>query len=151
MTEKETLQRVEECLEDYPANLTRIEVLNKDLRVLRASTDVQAQNYLSIRNKERKGNHSDPVVSYVLKIEKLEEEIERLKRITEPLSKMIQDLKTPYATEDSLNNDFIKILGLYYFGRNPVQIVLDITRWSRAGFFRKKKQLILLAKTYLGY
>ena len=99
----------------------------------------------------KKGMHSDPVVSYVIQIEKLEEEIKRLQRITEPISKMIQDLKTPYASEDSLNNDYIKILGLYYFGRNSVQIILDITQWSRAAFFRKKKKLALLAKNYLGY
>lgn len=151
MTDKETLQYIDECLEDYPSNLTRIEVLNKDLNMLRASSDVHAQNYLTIRNKDSKTRHSDPVVSYVLKIEKLEEEIGRLKRITEPISKMIQDLKTPYASESSLNNDFIKILGLYYFGRNPIQIILDITQWSRAAFFRKKKKLALLAKNYLGY
>ena len=152
MTEKETLDYVEKCLERYPSNLTRIEVLRKDLYVLRASSDVHAQNYLTIRSNDsvQRGDHSDPVVAYVLKIEKLEEEIERLKRITEPISKMIQDLKTPYATEDSLNNDFIKILGLYYFGRNPVQIVVELTQWSRAGFFRKKKQLTLLARNYLG-
>ena len=151
MTEKEMLQYIDECLEDYPSNLTRIEVLNRDLSELRASSDVHAQNYLVIRNKDSKIRHSDPVVSYVLKIERLEEEIKRLQRITEPISKMIQDLKTPYASEDSLNNDYIKILGLYYFGRNPVQIILDITQWSRAAFFRKKKQLALLAKNYLGY
>ena len=145
------LQHIDECLEAYPSNLTRIEVLNKDLNLLRASSDVHAQNYLTIRNKDSKTHHNDPVVSYVLKIEKLEEEIARLKRITEPISKMIQDLKTPYASESSLNNDFIKILGLYYFGRNPIQIVLDITQWSRAAFFRKKKKLALLAKNYLGY
>lgn len=153
MTDKETLQYVDECLENYPSNLIRIEVLNKDLQLLRSSSDVHAQNYLRIHNNDsvNRGSHSDPVVSYVLQIEKVEEEIKRLQRITEPISKMIQDLKTPYATDDSLNNDFIKILGLYYFGRNSVQIVLEITRWSRAAFFRKKKQLALLAKNYLGY
>ena len=153
MTDKEALQLTEQCLYDYPANLTRIEVLRKDLLVLRAGSDVKAQNYLRVLNDDdvKKGSMSDPVFNFVTKIEKLEEEIERLRRITEPISNMIRDLKTPYATDASLNSDFIKILGLDYFARNPVAVILDSTKWSRAGFFRKKKQLILLAKKYLGY
>ena len=151
MTEKEIILEVEECLRNYPANLTRIEVLRKDLQVLRARGDVQAQNYVKIYNSGSRTTHSDPVFDFVRQIEKLEHEIERLKRITDPLTKMIQDLKTPYASNQSLNSDFIKILGLDYFGRNPVVNILDVTGWSRAGFFRKKKQLQELARSYLGY
>ena len=151
MTEKEIIQQVEEILENYPSNLTRIEVLRKDLTVLRASTDVTSLDYIKVINDDTKKDYSDPVVRYVLKIEKLEEEIKRLERITDPITKMVQDLKSPYATDSSLNNDFVKLLGLYYFGRNPVQIVLDETKWSRAGFFRKRKRLALLAKNYLGF
>jgi len=151
MTEKEIILEVEECLRNYPANFARIEVLQKDLHVLRLRGDVQAQNYVNIRNGDSKTTHSDPVFDFVRQIEKLEREIEGLKRITDPLTKMIQDLKTPYATEQSLNSDFIKILGLDYFGRNPVANILEATGWSRAGFFRKKKQLQELARSYLGY
>ena len=151
MTEQEIMQEVEECLRNYPANFTRIDVLQKDLQVLRARGDVQAQNYVRIYNSDSKTTHSDPVFDFVKQIERLEKEIGRLKRITEPLTKMIQDLKTPYASEQSLNSDFLKILGLYYFGRNPVANILDETQWSRAGFFRKKKQLQSLARSYLGY
>ena len=151
MTEKEITQKVEDALQYYPAHLTRIEVLRKDLQVLRARGDVQVQNYVRVYQNDSKTNFSDPVVAHVEKIQKLEEEIEKLKRVTEPLTKMIQDLKSPYATEQSLNSDFIKILGLWYFGRNPLSTILDITGWSRAGFFRKKKQLHVLARNYLGY
>mgnify|MGYP007101887388 CR=1 FL=1 len=149
-TEKEIAQYVEECLQDYPANLTRIEVLKKDLEVLRALGDVKAQNYVKIYNNDSRTTPDDPVAQHVQKVMKLEEEIERLKRVTEPLTKMIQDLKSPYALDKSLNSDFIKILGLSYFGRNQTPIILDATGWSRAGFFRKKKQLAELARSYLG-
>ena len=153
MNDKEALNYTEECLYNYPANLTRIEVLKKDLQVLRSHTDVTIQNYVRIYSGDdiKKGKKSDPVASFYEKIEYLEEQIEQIKRDTEPLSKMIQDLKSPYSTNDSLNADFIKILGLYYFGRNSVAIVLDTTHWSRAGFFRKKNQLVKLARNYLGY
>ena len=151
MTEKEILQYVDECLHNYPANLTRIEVLKKDLQVLRARGDVTAQNYLRIYNNDSKTTPSNPVVAHVEKIQRMEEEIERLKRVTDPITKMIQDLKTPYALDNSLNSDMIKILGLTYFGRNPVATILEATGWSRAGFFRKKKQLTDLARSYLGY
>ena len=150
MTEKEIVKYVEQCLHDYPANLTRIEVLRKDLQILRLRGDVHAQNYENLHVKTTK-KYSDPVSAHVEKIEYLEAEIERLKRNTEPLTKMIQDLKSPYSLETSLNSDMIKIIGLHYFGRNPLSAILDATGWSRAGFFRKKKQLAELARSYLGY
>ena len=151
MTEQEIIQEVDECLKSYPANFARIEVLQKDLQVLRANGDVKAQNYVKIYNSDTRITHSNPVFDFVQQIERLEQEIEKLKRITEPLTKMIQDLKTPYASDQSLNSDFLKIMGLFYFGRNPIANILDETGWSRAGFFRKKKQLQKLARSYLGY
>ena len=147
--ENEILNYIEECLQDYPANLSRIDVLRRDLSVFRASTDVQAQNYSAAKNAP-KTKHSDPVHDFVAKIERFEKEIERLERITTPITRMIQDLKSPYALEGSLNSDFIKILGLHYFGRNPLPIVLESGNWSRATFFRKKKKLLKLAQDYLG-
>ena len=149
-SEKEIYRYVDECLQYYPANITRIGVLQKDLQILRARGDVQAQNYVKIYNNDSRTTPSDPVAEYVYQIQRIEAEIERLKRITEPLTKMIQDLKTPYATDAWLNSDFIKILGIHYFGRNPLTGILDATGWSRAGFFRKKKQLSELARSYLG-
>ena len=146
-----TVEFVNECLQDYPANLTRMNVLKKDLETLRSQTDVKAQNYVRVYQGDRDRTPGDPVSEYVQKIEKLEKEIDTLRRITEPITRMIQDLKSPYALEVSLNSDFIKILGLHYFGRNPLPIILNTTGWSRASFFRKKKQLIKLAKSYLGY
>lgn len=151
MTEKEIIQKVEKCLQSYPANLSRMEVLRKDLHVLKVQGDVKGQNYENVRAAQSQTGHSDPVFNFVKRVEELEREIERIARITEPLTKMIQDLKTPYALDQSLNSDFIKILGLYYFGRNPVVNILEETGWSRAGFFRKKKQLQDLARSYLGY
>lgn len=151
MIEKEILEQVEECLQDYPANFSRVEVLKKDLQILRARGDVQAQNYVRIYNNDSRTTHSDPVANYFEEIQKKEEEIDRLKRITDPITKMIQDLKTPYALDSSLNSDFIKILGLSYFGRNTVENILDSTGWSRASYFRKKKKLAELARSYLGY
>ena len=151
MTEAEIIELINECLQDYPANLTRIDVLKKDLDVLRTQTDVKAQNYVRVYQGDRDRTPSDPVSDYVQKIEKLEKEIEKLIRITEPITRMIQDLKSPYALEASLNSDFIKILGLHYFGRNSLPVILDTTGWSRASFFRKKKQLIKLVRSYLGY
>lgn len=151
MTELEIIELINEYLQDYPSNLTRVKVLQRDLDVLRAQTDVKAQNYVKVYQGDKDRTPGDPVSEYVQKIEKLEKEIGQLERITEPITKMIQDLKSPYALEASLNSDFIKILGLHYFGRNPLPTILNATGWSRASFFRKKKMLIKLAKSYLGY
>ena len=150
MMEQEIVNYIEECLQDYPANLTRIEVLRRDLEVLRASTDVKGHMLSALGESRKKRAPSDPVHEYVAKIERLEFEIERLDRITMPITRMIKDLKSPYALKGSLNDDFIKVLGLYYFGRNTMDIVLKSGGWSRATFFRRKKELIKLTQDYLG-
>ncbi|MBR0253794.1 MAG: hypothetical protein IJQ57_10640 [Synergistaceae bacterium] len=147
--QEEYYRYIEDCLSNYPSNLSRLEVLQKDLELLRASTDVQAQNYSAVNNSP-KTKHSDPVPEYVQRIEKLENEIAKLDRKTTQITKMIKDLKSPYALEGSKNSDFIKILGLHYFSGNPLFIILETTGWSRATFFRKKRQLFDLALQYLG-
>ena len=92
--QEEIINYIEECLSDYPANLTRIDVLRRDLDVLRATTDVQGHMLSSIGGKAKKRAASDPVHEYVARIERLEKEIDRLERITEPITRMIKDLKT---------------------------------------------------------
>ena len=149
--EKEISKYVKQCLTDYPANLSRLEALKNNLHNLRVRGDVKVQDYKENHKSAPKTAHTDPVFNHVTRIEALEKEIETLKRNTEPLTKMINDLKSPYALDSSLNADMIKILGFYYFGRNSVAAILEVTGWSRAGFFRKKNKLTELARSYLGY
>ena len=150
MTEKEIWGFVDECLENYPANLARLDTMKKNLQILRMRGDVQAQNYVRIYNHDSRTRHSDPVPVYVESIQRIEKEIERLTQITEPITRMIEDLRSPYSLDSSLNSDFLEIMGLGYFGRNNVASILDTTGMSRAGYFRKKKQLAGLARSYLG-
>lgn len=150
MTEKEIIKYIDECLEYYPANLTRLETMKKDLQILRMRGDVKAQNYVRIYNNDTRTTYSDPVPSFVERIQYIEEEITRLMQITEPITKMIEELRSPYALDGSLNSDLLKVMGLSYFGRNRVDNILELTGWSRAGYFRKKKKLVELARSYLG-
>ena len=43
----------------------------------------------------------------------------------------------------------LTVLGTCYFGRNPVNAILEMTGWSRAKLFRQKNNLIKLAADYL--
>ena len=124
--------------------------MKKELQILRMRGDVQAQNYVRIYNNDSKTRHSDPVPTYVESIQRIEKEIERLTQITDPITKMIEDLRNPYSPDSSLNSDFLEIMGLGYFGRNNVANILDATGLSRAAYFRKKKQLAELARSYFG-
>ena len=111
-----TLKFAEECLEDYPVNLARIDALTWDYKL----------------------NPTD----------KLEEEIKGLYAMTKPLKMMINNLSDGRADNDAAK-DMLTVLGLCYFGRNPVSAILETTGWSRANFFRKKNRHIECAKDYL--
>ena len=75
--------------------------------------------------------------------DKLEEEIKCLHAATRPLKMMINNLSS------RSDKDMLTVLGMCYFGRNPVSAILETTGWSRANFFRKKKCLIERARDYL--
>ena len=75
--------------------------------------------------------------------DKLEEEIKCLHAATRPLKMMINNLSS------RSDKDMLTLLGMCYFGRNPVSAILETTGWSRANFFRKKKCLIERARDYL--
>ena len=111
-----TLKFAEKCLEDYPANLARIDALTWDYK--RKPTD------------------------------KLEREVKGLYAMTKPLQKMINNLSDGQA-DNGVAKDMLTVLGLCYFGRNPVSAILETTGWSRANFFRKKNRLIERARDYL--
>lgn len=139
---------VKRCLREYPENLKKIKRLKDDLIYLEAMTDVTGQQYHKVFLKT---NHSDPVVKYIEKLEAVEEKIENLKRVTEPITQMIKNLTKFYSLEGSLNFDLMKILELHFFKHISTEVAYDVLGWSRMSFFRKKDEVVRLAQKYLGY
>ena len=148
MPERNIYKYAEKCLYDYPMNLSRLKVLNEDLRVLRAGSDVHAQQYDKLTGQYYIAY--DPVASYVEKLDRLESQIKRIERNSVPITSLIQDLNTPNATDKSKYLDYVKILELYYFGANPLDIVAQELHCSRSTLFYKHRELVRLTIGYLG-
>lgn len=140
----ESYKYVEKCLYEYQKNLSRLNTLELDLNVLRSNGDVHAQNYDAVQGQ----GISNPVLQYMMKIDRLEHQIKILKRITTPITKLVKDLEKLDTTN---NKEFLIILTLYYFGDASVFEVTEKLHVCRRAFFNKKDALIYRAMKYLGY
>ena len=148
MTDRNIYRYAEKCLYDYPMNKSRLKILMEDLRVLRAGSDVHVQQYDKVTGQYYIAY--DPVSSYVEKIDRLESLIKRIERNSAPITSLIQDLKTPNATDKSKYLDYVKILELYYFGGNPLDVVAQNIHCSRSTLFYKRRELVRMTIGYLG-
>lgn len=144
--DKNAYQFAEKCLYEYKKNLARREILLDDLRALQKSGDVKAQQY--VFNFSIRGAHSDPVEAHYMRIENLEKQIENLRRITEPITKMLRDLRG--ASFSNRKKAMLLILELYYFKGCPIEYVARKIRYGRSLFFELKRELVYLAMEYLG-
>ncbi|MBR1603693.1 MAG: hypothetical protein IJ667_09665, partial [Synergistaceae bacterium] len=136
----------EKCLYEYKRNLAALEILRQELQSERNSTDVHGQNYKDALSFT--GTPSNPVLNRLVRIEKLEERIRQLEHYTEPVTRLIADLKAPYVREGSQKAELHSIMELYYFGQNSVAIILSELHISRQSMFRHRRTLV---KTLMGY
>ena len=141
---KDVFRFVEKCLHDYNANLSRISVLQDDIRLLRMGGDIHGQSYETIVSN---GKLSDPVSKHVEKLERLEKEVSRLKRLTTPITKLIDDLKKSRSQKFS---EYLSIITLFYFKSFTISdIALEIKKSPRTVSTRRR-ELVMLAARYLG-
>lgn len=141
----EKFKFVEKCLYDYPKNSAKIDVLRLDLEVLRKNGDVKAQNYEhTSRGSE---GHSDPVLSFVEQVERLEKQIFKLERITTPITRLTRELK---MSKGARKADLLQVLELYYFEDAQSKEIEEELHLDRKTLFRRRKYLVSLAGEYLG-
>lgn len=148
MKENHKFRYAEKCLYEYKKNLARLNVLSEDLRVLKCSSDVKAQSYNLIFSSN--GRPSDPVFNYVVKIESIEEEIGKIRRVTDPISRMIKDFSAPEVLENSYQHRLFEIMRYVYFGNNSWRDVAQELHIGKSLFFHCKKELVKCAIDYLG-
>lgn len=146
MKDKVKFRYAEKCLYDYRTNLSRIEVLSEDLRVLRSGGDVHGLSYQMTFNFG--ADASDPVLEHVAKIQKLENQIKNLERVTRPITKLIHDLST--AKQGSINQELMKILELFYVGGMLLSDVMDELHRSRRTLSSRRYELVIKTIRYLG-
>ena len=124
MGKNRTLFRyAEKCLYEYKKNLSRLDFLQEDLLRLKNAGDVKVQQYnLSIGN----NSPSDPIFSHLIKIENIEKQIDDLKRITEPITNLISDLRA-CKNFSNRKKTMLFILELYYFKGCIWEIADEVT------------------------
>ena len=148
MNVDEYYRYAEKCLYDYRRNVACLEILRDDLRVEKAGTDVHAQSYQSVL--DFGGDPSNPVQARMMRIEKLEERIRILERLTRPITRLIQDLTAPYVREGSVKAEMYSLMELYYFGQNTVEIVLSELHIGKHGMYNLRRDLVKLLMRYMG-
>ena len=138
----------EKCLYEYPANCSKLKSLEQELVLLCHSSDVSGQSYEI--SPIGRGVHSDPVCAYVERKDRLEHRILSVKRVTEPVQRLMQDLDSDNVLENSKKDDCKKILALFYFGRNGMTMVLNELNCSKSVFYDRRNFLVRSAIQYLG-
>jgi hypothetical protein len=147
MTEREySFRFAERCLYEYQENVARLATLRQKLAALDASTSAHVQSF----EPGHAASHGDPVAIRVLKRESLEEEISRLSRRTEPITRLMADLEAPYVLEGSPKYEMAKVARLYYFGKSGKGQTADKMSVSRSSLYRRRKELIRMTIFYLG-
>ena len=147
MKENDKFRYAEKCLYEYKRNLCGLGVLQEDLRVAHAGLDVHGQNYQYTF--EFTGEVSNPVHSRLVKIEGIEEKIRYLERHTKPITQLIEDLTAPEVLEYSENKMLMEIMKLMYFGKNPPESIMNELNIARTTFFKRRRELVNMAVSYL--
>ena len=145
--EKNKFRYAEKCLYEYKRNLAALEVLRRDLIVERAGSDVHAQNYQL--NFNFGGEPSNPVQARLIKIETLEDRIKKLERVTQPITRLINDLNSDENLEGSNNKMLYEVLKLMYFGKNKPVSIRDELAISKRSFSFFRVELVKTAIDYL--
>ena len=137
----------EKCLYEYKRNMAGLNVLREDLRTMQAGLDVHAQNYQ--HQFSFGGEVSDPVHNRLVRIESIETKIRILERCTNPITRLVEDLTAPEVLEYSENKGLAEILRLMYFGRNPPDAVIGELKIARRTFYKRRRELVNMAISYL--
>ena len=145
--EKNNFRSAEKWLYGYKRNLAGLKILREDLRVAQAGLDVHVQNYQYTFSAT--GEVSSPVHARVEKIESLEGRIRWLERYTKPITQLIEDLTAPEVLEYSENKALMDILRLMYFGKNPPDVIIEELKIARRTFFKRRRELVNMAISYL--
>ena len=148
MKQKDKFRYAEKCLYEYKRNLACLEILREDLRVERAGTDVHVQNYQYAI--DFTGTPSNPVHARMIKIEQLEERIQKLERWTKPITQLEKDLTSAESLDTSRNKELYEVMKLMYFGKNSSDAIIEELKIARRTLSRRRRELVLTTINYLG-
>lgn len=133
-------QYVESCLYNYRENRERLDLKRLELRnipLLRSTTDYQERVNAGIMI-------SEPVAVIMLRIESIEEDIRRLEKKTEPVTRLIFTLREQ-------RSPLVDLLDYRYFQQLPWDRCLELLHVSRGTFKSWRVRLIEKAARMLGF
>lgn len=147
MKKSDKFRFAEKCLYEYKRNLACLEILHSDLHIARVGLDVKAQSYqLTL---DFTGDVSDPVSARLIKIEGIEERINKLERITKPITNLIKDLNGDDVLNGSHNKDLMQVLRLLYFGKNTPEKIMQELNIAKTTYFKRRREIVLAAICYM--
>lgn len=127
------MKQVEKVLYAYFENLAKQERIQKELKKL-----------MSVHGMQMERNVGDVVVDPVSRrmeqVERLEAELEEVKRWTVPITRLIRDLP----------EELLYLLNGHYFKQKGWGELWRKKGWSRWAGWRRKKELLRRAEEYLG-
>ena len=130
---------VEKCLYDYKVNIAEIEALIEKRSGLMS---MRAQSYHSNNSYEV----NDPVGNTVNQKLAIDKRISKLEKCVKAVEKLVNDLKGSASNVRQMAG----ILQLRYIQHEDKEVIKEKIRISERTFWRRVKELIRLAKRYLG-
>lgn len=130
---------VEKCLYDYKANIAEIEALIEKRSGLMS---MRAQSYHSNNSYEV----NDPVGNTVNQKLAIDKRISKLEKCVKAVEKLVNDLNGSASNVRQMAG----ILQLRYIQHEDKEVIKEKIRISERTFWRRVKELIRLAKRYLG-
>ena len=130
----------------YLENLARIESLRDDLKMADMQSSLKTPNY---------GGYSptmgyiDNIPGRILKIDMLESLIIGLERWTKPITRLLNDLGSPYNVSPE-RQDLLGVLRIRYLYGNTWDKSVEYLKMSRKTFSERRTQLVELAIGYTG-
>lgn len=137
---------IENTLCSYIRDSLLIKKYQAELDQVIMAGDVKCQQY----SQEKKvGGNSDPVACHVDKIIALERKIYKLSTQINAIDRLREDLKNETVITLSNPANLLLILNEYYINVLRQREFLRMVRWSRAIFYARRNELIIIAGNYL--
>ncbi len=119
-TSEITARFAEKCLYEYKQNIAGLDMLRLDAQYAKDTVDVT-----------------------------IEERIQYLERVTQPITRLIADLTAPCVKPNSRQAELFKLLELLYFGRNSITAIMGVLHMSRRNVYNRRQELVNMAISYI--
>ncbi len=145
MTNEEWYKYTEKILRSYRRNVESALRVQEELDILRECGDMAGMRYAE----GHASGSGDPVLSYVMRAEGLENKLKRIKRRVRVVERLREDLRNGEIITVTSSRNLLRILTEHYIDGLTVTEFLRITSWVRSTFYARRRELVMIAGEYL--